>query len=151
MSDQTEFAKVLSAGGVLPPDDTGRRTKPEQTTGPKRHKAADRFAMLNAFIDFTAGDLDRAELVVWLILYRDARDGVSRTSQADLARRAGCDERTVRRAIKQLRDHGLLRVVRQGGVNRGPSAYRLRPTEDGADKPSSTHKAPRKLPDTGVQ
>ena len=46
MSDQTEFAKVLSAGGVLPPDDTGRRPKPEQTTGPKRHKAADRFAML---------------------------------------------------------------------------------------------------------
>jgi predicted ArsR family transcriptional regulator len=81
---------------------------------------------LNAFVDFTAGELTRAELLVWLILYRDARDGVARTSQADMAHRAGCSVKTVRRAVDRLRQRGLLRVTYRGGVGRGASAYRIR-------------------------
>jgi DNA-binding MarR family transcriptional regulator len=71
--------------------------------------------------------LSRAEIAVWLILYRDTKDGVARTAQSDLARRAGVNERTVRRAIKKLVRKGLLEVVRQGGLVQGMSVYRVKP------------------------
>ena len=108
-----------------------RKPEPPAKAKPKRKasrkKTADRFRLLNAFVDFAAGELSRAELLVWLILYRDTRDGVARTSQAYIARRAGCSDRTVRRTLEQLRRRGLLTVAYQGGIKRGPSAYRVHP------------------------
>jgi hypothetical protein len=87
-----------------------------------------RFQCINAFLDVTMSRLDRADLAVWLLLWRDTKeDGLARTSQADLARRAGCNPRTVRRAIAALQRAGLLNVVRQGGLNRGLSVYRVHP------------------------
>ena len=51
-----------------------------------------RFEMLNAFVDTGMADLSRAELAVWLILYRDTkRDGTARASLDDLARRGGIE------------------------------------------------------------
>jgi len=89
--------------------------------------------VLNHFVDFTLRDLDRAELAVWLILYRDTKaDGLVRTAQTDLARRAGVDVRTVRRAIRKLVGRGLLVVVNRGGLRRGVSTYRVRPLTTGA-------------------
>ena len=64
-------------------------------------------------------------MAVWLVLYRDTCNGTARTSQADAAHRAGVNERTVRRAIKGLVKKGLLVVEKQGGLNRGPSRYRV--------------------------
>jgi len=92
-------------------------------------QAADRFAVLNAFVDFTLRELTRAELAVWLALYRDtkAADGLARTSQADLARRAGVNLGTVKRALAKLCRRGLLAVAYRGSLRRGPSAYRVRP------------------------
>jgi DNA-binding MarR family transcriptional regulator len=90
--------------------------------------AGERFKVLNAFADFTLAGLDRAEIAVWLVLWRDTKpDGLARTSQADLARRAGVTDRTVRRAITSLLDAGLLRVVHRGGLRRGVSVYRVLP------------------------
>jgi DNA-binding MarR family transcriptional regulator len=87
-----------------------------------------RFEMLNAFVDAGMADLSRAELAVWLILYRDAkRDGTARASLADLARRAGIDRRSVIRALKRLRDRRMLQVLHRGGLNRGPSSYLVYP------------------------
>jgi hypothetical protein len=84
--------------------------------------------MLNALVDSSMADLSRAELAVWLILYRDTkRDGSARTSVDDLARRAGNDRRNVLRALKRLQDRRMLQVLRQGGLNRGPSSYRVFP------------------------
>jgi CRP-like cAMP-binding protein len=97
-----------------------------QPKRPKR-KAADRFAVLNAFIDVTAGELSRSEIMVWLVLYRDTKNGVAKTSQADIAQRAGMDTRTARRAIDRLRRDGLLSIVRRGGLRQGPSTYRVHP------------------------
>ena len=91
-------------------------------------RAGDRFAVLNAFVDFTMQDLPRAEVLVWLALFRDTKaDGLARTSQADLARRAGVNVGTVKRAVAGLRRRGLLAVVFRGSLRRGPSAYRVRP------------------------
>lgn len=93
-------------------------------------QAGDRFATLNAFIDFTAGTLNRADLLVWLTLYRDTRDGTAATSQADIARRCGLSDRTVRRALDRLENAGLVKVVFRGGLRRGCSRYRVLPLAD---------------------
>jgi hypothetical protein len=95
---------------------------------PARRKAGDRFAVLNNFVDFTAGTLTRAEVLVWLVLYRDTkRDGTARTSEADMARRAGLHVGTALRAVKGLRRRRLLTVVCKGNLRRGPSVYRVYP------------------------
>lgn len=91
---------------------------------PARRKTADRFAVLNAFVDCTMADLSRAESLVWLVLYRDTKpDGTARTGAADVARRIGTTRRAVVNALAKLRRRGLLRVVFKGGLNRGPSRY----------------------------
>ena len=100
-------------------------------TSPKAQAVGERFRVLNAFVDFTAGRLRRNDLLVWLILYRDARGDVARTSQADLARRAGVCKRTVIRAVRKLVTRGLLVVTHRGSVREGPSAYRVLPLERG--------------------
>jgi hypothetical protein len=83
--------------------------------------------VLNAFVDFTMQELSRAEALVWLALYRDTKDGTAQTSQSDIARRAGENVRTVKRAIAGLHRRGLLVLVHRGSLRRGPSTYRLPP------------------------
>lgn len=74
------------------------------------------------------GGLSRAEIAVWFVLFRDARDGIAQTGQTDIARRAGCDRRTVGRALRGLIRRGLVKIIRPGGLNRGPARYRVIPT-----------------------
>lgn len=91
-----------------------------------RRAAASRFAILNTFVDDSLGVLTGAETKVWMILYRDTkRDGTVSTSQADIARRADLSEKSVQRAVKSLEHRRLLRVIWRGGINRGPSRYRV--------------------------
>jgi DNA-binding MarR family transcriptional regulator len=82
--------------------------------------------VLNAFVDISMAGLSRSEIAVWMVLYRDTRDGIAQTSQVAIARRAGVEDRTVRRAINRLTARGLVTVVYHGGLNRGPSKYRVR-------------------------
>ncbi|HUY93326.1 MAG TPA: helix-turn-helix domain-containing protein [Pirellulales bacterium] len=130
---------ILPGCDVLPPmrpatngkagSTNDNATKGKGTDKAKR-KSGDRFRLLNAFVDFTAAGLPRAETLVWLILFRDTKpDGLARTSQADLARRAGANLRTVKRAVAQLERRGLLKVVRRGGLRQGPSTYRVKSLE----------------------
>lgn len=100
-------------------------------------RRGDRFRVLNAFVDFTMQELSRAEALTWLVLFRDTKpDSTAQTSQADLARRAGVNIGTVKRAVAKLRRRGLLTVVFQGSLRRGPSAYRVHPlTDKGAPAP----------------
>lgn len=132
MTTRNGTPPILPGCDVLPPMETGN----ERTGGTSgkakglgnRRKAADRFATLNAFADYSLATLDRAEIAVWLLLWRDTKpDGLARTSQADLARRAGISERTARRAVESLRRSGLLTVAYRGGLRRGVSTYRIRP------------------------
>jgi hypothetical protein len=118
-----------------------------------RRKTDDRFAVLNAFVDFTMQELSRAEALVWLALFRDTKpEGTAKTSQADLARRAGVNVGTVKRAIAGLRRRGLLTVVFRGSLRRGPSAYRVHPLTNPADKgaPALPNKGAPALPDKGA-
>jgi hypothetical protein len=124
-------------GGVLPRDAVFCRDDDEQPPPsvppagkPKRRTRSHRFATLNAFTDFALADLTGAEVKVWLVLFRDtkAATGTARTGQADIARRAGLEPRTVRRALASLEAKGLVRVVRRGRLSAGPSVYRVHPT-----------------------
>ena len=118
-------------GGVLPPDATLRPDAdpaPAAPTAPAKRKATGhRFALLNAVTDFDLAGFTGAEAKVWLVLFRDtkATTGTARTGQVDIARRAGLSERGVRKALVKLQAKGLLRVVRRGRLNAGPSHYRL--------------------------
>lgn len=94
---------------------------------PKRRSRL-RFEILNAFVDGGIKGLSRSEIVVWLILFRDTKpDGTARASLADLARRGGMDRQTASRAVGRLTKRKMLQVLKRGGLNRGPSVYRVFP------------------------
>jgi len=78
-------------------------------------------------VDYTLAGLDRSAMAVWMVLYRDTKDGIARTGQTDIARRAGIGRRTVVRAVNRLEKQGLLVRVHRGGLNRGTSSYRVLP------------------------
>lgn len=120
--------------GRLPPDATFRpddepaRPSPSPSL-PKRLARSERFAGLNAFTDFALAGLTGAETKVWLILFRDTKaTGTARTGQTDIARRAGINARSARRALISLQAKGMVHVVRRGRLNSGPSVYRVHPT-----------------------
>lgn len=124
----TDEAMILSGCNVLPPMDDSPHQQPPRTESKKKDNrlaTGDRFQTLNNFVDFTLQSLTRADIVVWMILFRDTRDGIANTSQAHIALRAGTSDRTVRTSIKRLESLGLLKVVYRGGLNRGSSRYRV--------------------------
>ena len=101
------------------PDDAGEQSKTKGKASGRQ--TGERFALLNGFVDFAAGTLNRAELLVWLTLYRDTKDGTAATSQADIARRTGLCKRTVQLTLHRLAAAGLVRQVHRGGIRRGHS------------------------------
>jgi hypothetical protein len=127
--------RIIPVGGELPPmeprSERSHKPTPEKASKPKgkagKRSVGERFRVLNNFVDFTLAELNRAEIAVWLILYRDTRDGTARTGMADLARRAGCAKRNAVRAVQRLEKLGLLKVVHRGGFRRGVSRYRVKP------------------------
>jgi hypothetical protein len=112
----------LPGAAMLPP--VASVTTPNYAVRPPNRG---RFAEINEFIDFSMANLTPAARSVWLILWRDTKpNGLARTGQANLARRAGVTERAVRMALTELTSGGLVRVVRKGRVGAGPSTYRVR-------------------------
>lgn len=118
------------------PSANGANGRPDRYQGdngkakgkPARRKTGDRFAVLNAFVDAGMVSLSKVEALTWLVLYRDTRDGTAHTSMDSIAVRIGCKRLAVVRAVARLRRRGLLVQVFKGGINRGPSIYRVWPT-----------------------
>lgn len=129
--------RIIPPGEVLPPMDLGERparrngraptdAEPKRKPGRGGGAVRRRFALLNVFIDAELSRCTRAELAAWLLLYRHAKpDGIVTASVADLARRAGRDESAMRRALKRLREAGLVERVKRGTLAGGPSVWRL--------------------------
>lgn len=113
---------------MLPPLETPPRNEPKRPV--KRKATAERFQTLNMF---TMRELSRAELAMWLVLYRDTRDGTARTSAEDIARRSGMAKRRVTKALAELRRRGLIEQLFRGGINSGPSRYRVIPWQESPD------------------
>lgn len=125
-------SKRLDGCAVLPPQDDvveehAHPKKPPENKRNSKQKTGDRFRLLNEFIDFSLRDLSRNELAVWLVLYRDSRDGIARTGQTDIAKRIGRSRRTVIRIVSRLEACGLLQVVHRGSLTQGTSTYRVVP------------------------
>ncbi|QVL34222.1 helix-turn-helix domain-containing protein [Telmatocola sphagniphila] len=117
------MSKPFEIGAEPPP----LASKNQRKLTPKKFTKG-RFNDINSFLDFAASNLERSDLVVWLLLWRDTgRDGCARPSTQYLAMRAGCSRETVSRAIASLTSKGLLSIIHRGGLNRGPSVYRIRP------------------------
>ena len=124
----------LPGCSVLPPMEPSKPRPASTANGkasdnPKRTAAtSNRFGELNAFVDCSMADLSRAEALTWLVLWRDTKSGGTvRTSSTDIGRRIGVSRRAVTNALAGLRQRGLLRLVHQGGINRGTSVYRVEP------------------------
>jgi hypothetical protein len=128
---------ILEGCAVLPPMHQGNGS-PSRHQGDtakakgkgktNRRNTADRFAVLNAFVDAGMGGLSRVEIGTWLTLYRDTRDGTACTSMVSIAARIGCSKQAVVDAVGRLRRRGLLTQVFKGNNLRGPSIYRVWPT-----------------------
>lgn len=121
-------SKVLSGCEVLPP----MESKPpapakgrSSNKGSSTQATGQRFAILNAFVDNSLAGLSRVEALTWLVLYRDTRDGTVSTSIESIAARIGASKRATVSAINHLRERGLLIRILKGGINRGPSRYRV--------------------------
>jgi DNA-binding MarR family transcriptional regulator len=67
---------------------------------------------------------------VWLVLFRDSREGVARTAQNYIAKRTGLRRPTVSAVIGELAALGLIRIVHAGGLNQGISEYEVRALVD---------------------
>lgn len=115
-------ANNLVAAAAREAAEAERHAAPKRAR-PTRSADASRWATLNSFVDVAMGDLSRAELAVWLVLFRDVRDGTARTGMTDIARRAGCHRGSVVRAVQSLQARGLIRLVRRGRKNGGTSVY----------------------------
>jgi hypothetical protein len=114
-----------SAGRVPPRNNRSRA--PEQRTA---SHSKGRFQVINDFVDNTMKTLDFRASLAWFTLWRNTKpNGLARIAMSDLARRMGCSQDTAKRAIKDLKNAGLLTVVELGGKHRGVSTYRLKPPE----------------------
>ncbi len=133
--------RIIPVGGELPPlltpaeraeRDARRPPRSSESKGkpkgPTARRAAvrRRFGLLNSFLDVSLPHLGRIDLAAWLLLYRHAKpDGTATASVADLARRAGCCDRAMRRALKRLHSLRLLDRLKRGTLAGGPSVWRL--------------------------
>ena len=118
--------RIIPVGEEPPPMDEIDPDASHPRRGKAKGKPGGRFAVLNAFVDGTMATLKPSERAVWLVLFRDTkRDGTARTSERDIARRAGCCVRMVRYGLAALARRGLLRIVRRGRLQTGPSSYRV--------------------------
>ncbi len=61
----------------------------------------------------------------WVVLYRNERDGSVQISHKDIAQRMNVKRVTVTRAIKRLKEEGLIEIIQQGGWKQGITEYRL--------------------------
>lgn len=120
---------ILTGTYCLPPvDEQADALKQTRSrTGEAKRKTRDRFDTLNAFVDCSMKGLSKAELATWFVLYRDTKNGTACTAQTDIARRAGLSVRAIRYAVQRLVECGLLIVVYQGGLKRGPTRFRVEP------------------------
>jgi hypothetical protein len=151
--------RVLRPGEVLPPMDSpsdsttpapagqlqepaarparrsaGRVPPRSIRSGAPQHPSAShskgRFQVINDFVDNIMQTLESRAALAWFTLWRNTKPtGLAKIAMSDLARRMGCSKYTARRAIKDLRDAGLLTLVARGIKGRSGSTYRLMPPE----------------------
>jgi hypothetical protein len=95
----------------------------EETPGPGPLKK--KVLNFNRFIDATLHGLEPMTAVLWFVLFRFERDGITWASQKTIAGRMGVDPKTVMRHLKILKNKQLVRVVKQGTRGGRANTYQL--------------------------
>jgi hypothetical protein len=66
-----------------------------------------------------------SDALVWLAIFRYGRDGEATVSEQTIASQIGLSERTVKRAVAELKRMGLIEVTRGNNLKQTPSDYCL--------------------------
>ena len=66
-----------------------------------------------------------SDALVWLAIFRNGRDGEATVSEQTIASQIGLSERTVKRAVAELKRMGLIEVTRGNNLKQTPSDYGL--------------------------
>jgi len=105
--------------------------------GPPRetNRLVKKIKLLNRFVDGTIIGLEPFTSLLWVVLYREARDGFAALSHEQIATKMGVSARTVARHIDILIANRLLRKVKTGGFGRGCNRYQLGIEDKSADNP----------------
>jgi DNA-binding transcriptional ArsR family regulator len=96
--------------------------------------------LFRSFVDNSLAQLNPSAAAVWFVLFRHSTNGIACVAQSEIARIIGKSEDTVGRAIKELKEKGLVVPLRQGNnLTRLASAYALRGVirEDGEAGPDT--------------
>ena len=96
---------------------------PSQQGEPNRLEQ--KIKLLNRFVDETLIGLEPLTALLWVVLYREARNGVAEISHGQLAEIMGVSDRTICRHIEVLIANRLLRKLKTGGYGRGCNKYQL--------------------------
>lgn len=115
LEEQAERQRIAAEASGRPVDARSARKAPKGQ--------ANRWPMQNEFLDVHAGGMGRLDALVWLMLYRDARNGTACTGMTDIARRLKTTRRSVVRAINHLVSAGYLTILHRGSAKGSPSRY----------------------------
>ena len=138
--------------GPVPCDDTSPQHHRQQHDvaacehiAPKPGRCVRKVEQFNRFVDEALAGLPPTAAVLWLTLFRFAKNGIAKVSQQTLAGRLGVDVKTVRRNLEVLlAKKGLVRIKKQGAKGRGCSVYQLGITPLGPRaKPNRRKQPPR--------
>ena len=112
---------------------------------PKEGRCVRKVKQFNRFVDEALAGLPPTAALLWLTLFRFAKNGIARVSQRKLAERLGVKTKTVARNLRILRrKDGMIRIVKQGAKGRGCSHYQLGiMTLEPRAKPDRRKKPPR--------
>ncbi len=103
-----------------------RGGKAQPATNAKKLAGRIRWQTLNQFVDVVLRDLSGGEAAVWLVLFRDARNGKATTAITDLATRCGMSRRGITKALALLKEKRLVAVIRRGSAAGAPNVYAVR-------------------------
>lgn len=98
----------------------------DERTSPAVTTPADLWKLLNTFDNAVQEDLFLTPTaLVWLAIFRNAIDSRAALSEKAIATQTGLSERTVKRAVAELKQRGFIRVVRGNNLKKAPSEYCL--------------------------
>lgn len=142
-----EVGREVHRGPVRPVGRTSSKTA--CSDGSRHGDSARRFVTLNTFVDQVMRYVSPVEAAVWLVLFRDCRNGQASASHRDLARRTGCSIRSINKAMGRLREASLISPVKLSACKGTPSLYAISPSPE-VCVPALASQLPRKQTGTGA-
>lgn len=125
-------------GATISPSDTKPRgSHPTASTqAEKKAKQAShgRFQEFNQFVDDRLRECSGSETKVWITLWRHTRNGQASVARSRLCAATNLSPSTVKRAIRRLRNQGLLDVISRGGPSQGIATYRVTSARSTTDR-----------------